>query len=418
MIYNKELRLLLIVSIIFGLSLASAYGQDATLPIETNKTKHYLDDYFQPSLVRSQLYTLDAVDAGGQQKGAVTRKQLEAGTIAVFRYGNQRSQGGYFPQTTWAPNEIQRIILETIDEYLWAGGIDPFVPDEYLDPNDRAKKKQLIQEATEDARNFVGYTRGEQKQRLTTLLQEKEKELGRPLTSEEKETVRKDVLGKYPLKHDSQTDEVEGIAIVNNMNIYQVYDILKQRDRYMELMPNYFLYSHVLTAEELAAPHRRLKAKPHEQFLFARFKIASYEFEYTAFNDATQYLTEVELNTKEGKTKQVIPGITSAWRVDPRFVDDGRFEPIFDQKTGKIIGHNGKFGQKDVLVMDGYLTLEPYIAKDENGYESVDTNRVLAIYHTYTRIDPDYADLTGLTVMFREAEGRKFMQNMVAVVRQ
>ena len=55
MIYNKELRLLLIVSIIFGLSLASAYGQDATLPIETNKTKHYLDDYFQPSLVRSQL---------------------------------------------------------------------------------------------------------------------------------------------------------------------------------------------------------------------------------------------------------------------------------------------------------------------------------------------------------------------------
>ncbi|HBQ20371.1 MAG: hypothetical protein A2Z91_05345 [Deltaproteobacteria bacterium GWA2_38_16] len=400
----RELKLLILSMVIFILSIfATTY---ADIPIGNNRVKEQLDDFFQPSIMKAQLYLQNTVDAGRQ--GMVSRKNIESGTVAVFRYGNQKASGGFFPATAWATREIERVIREHWED----GGIDPDIADEDLTPEEKAQKDQL----TLDARKVVGYTVGEQKRFLTKAWAEKQKELGRELSEDEKEKIKSVIVKNFPLKTDTQTDETEGIAIVNNTSIYKVHEIFSQKGKYSSYLPEFFLFSHALTPEELSA--RKLKLNPFESFLFARFYIANMTVDYTDFNESKQSFRDVILNTPEGKTKVVIPVITEAWTIDPRFTDDGKFVPVLDEKTGKIIGHNGKFGHNNILVMDGYLETEPYIAKDEKGFEFVDESRVLAIYHTYTRIDPYYRDLTGLTDMFREAEGRRFMEKMVSVIQK
>ncbi|MBI3019358.1 MAG: hypothetical protein HYY61_05660, partial [Deltaproteobacteria bacterium] len=201
----------------------------------------------------------------------------------------------------------------------------------------------------------------------------------------------------------------------NNSSLYNIYDLFSQRNNYRSLLPEYFLFSHVLTPEELSA--RKIKTNPHEDILFGRFHMADITVEYSDFNEGKRNMVQVMLNTPEGKVKKEMMTITCAWTIDSRFIHDGRFVPVLDKKTEEIIGHNGKFGHKDVLVMDGYLYLEPYITKDKNGFERIDESRILALYHTYMRVDPYYKDLTGITNLFREAEGRKFMEKMVSLIR-
>ena len=403
----RELQLLILTGLIFILSMVSALAsQKEPLPLGANHTKEQLDDFFQTSLLKDQLYLEDKIDAGRSQ-GIVTRKDLEGGVIAFFRYGNKKASDGYFPASTWATHEIQRIIREKWEDR----GIDPDIPDKDLSPEERALKE----EGTKEARQEVGYTIGEQKRMLQKALEETKKELGRELTKEEIEKVKANVVKNYPTRSDLQTDESEGLAIINNSSIYDIYDLFSQRNNYRSLLPGYFLFSHVLTPEELKV--RNIKTNPHEDILFARFHMADMTVEYSDFNEGKRNLVQVNLNTPEGKVTQEMVTLTCAWTIDNRFLKDGRFVPILDKNTGEIIGHNGKFGHKDVLVMDGYLHLEPYIAKDENGFERIDESRSVAVYHTNMRVDPYYKDLTGITNLFREAEGRKFMDKMVALIR-
>ena len=407
----RELQLLFLTFLIFILSIFSAQAQNKDedkepLPLGVNDTKEKLDDFFQTGLLKDQLYLEDKVDAGRSQ-GVVTRKDLEGGVIAVFRYGNKKARGGAFPESTWATQEIQRIIREKWEDR----GIDPDIPDKDLTPEER----QLKEEGTKEARQEVGYTIGEQKRKLQKALEETKKELDRELTKEEMEKIKTTVIRTYPTRSDLQTDEIEGLALVNNSSLYDIYDLFSQRNTYKSLLPAYFLFSHVLTPEELRV--RNIKLNPHEDILFGRFHMADITVEYSDFNEGKRNLVPVTLHTPEGKVTQEMMTITCAWSIDSRFNNDGHFVPVLDKKTGEIIGHNGKFGHKDVLIMDGYLHLEPYIAKDENGFERIDESRILALYHTYMRVDPYYKDLTGITNLFREAEGRKFMEKMVSVIR-
>ena len=403
----RELQLLFLTFVIFVLSVFAAQAQNKEpLPIGTNHVKEQLNDFFQTSLLKDQLYLEDKIDAGRSQ-GFVTRKDLEAGVIAVFRYGNKKASGGTFPESTWATQEIQRIMREKWEDR----GIDPDVPDEDLTREER----KLKEEGTQEARLEVGYTLGEQKRKFQKALEETKKELGRELTKEEIERIKATIVRTYPTRSDLQTDEIEGLALINNTSLYSIYDLFSNRNNYRSLLPEYFLFSHVLTPEELSA--RRIKTNPHEDILFGRFHMADMTVEYSDFNEGKRNLVTVTLNTPEGKVTKEMMTLTCAWTIDSRFNKDGRFVPVLDKKTGEIIGHNGKFGHKDVLIMDGYLHLEPYITKDANGFESIDESRILALYHTYLRVDPYYKDLTGITNLFREAEGRKFMEKMIALIR-
>ncbi len=403
----RELQLLALTFLIFVLSIFAAQAQDKEpLPLGSNRVKEQLDDFFQTSLLKDQLYLEDKIDAGRSQ-GMVTRKDLEAGVIAVFRYGNKKASSGAFPESTWATQEIQRIMREKWEDR----GIDPEIPDKDLTPEER----KLKEEGTKEARREVGYTLGEQKRMLQKALEETKKELGRDLTKEEMDKIKTTVVRAYPTRSDLQTDEIEGLALINNSSLYDIYDIFSNRNTYHTLLPEYFLFSHVLTPEELSA--RKIKTNPHEDILFGRFHMADVTVDYSDFNEGKRNLVQVTLNTPEGKITKEMMTITCAWTIDPRFNRDGRFVPVLDKKTGEIIGHNGKFGHKDILVMDGYLHLEPYIAKDENGFERIDESRILVLYHTCMRVDPYYKDLTGITNLFREAEGRKFMEKMVSIVR-
>ena len=403
----RELQLLFLTFVIFVLSIFAVQAQNKEpLPLGTNHAKEQLDDFFQTSLLKDQLYLEDKIDAGRSQ-GFVTRKDLEAGVIAVFRYGNKKASGGTFPESTWATQEIQRIMREKWEDR----GIDPDVPDEDLTREER----KLKEEGTQEARLEVGYTLGEQKRKFQKALEETKKELGRELTKEEIERIKATIVRTYPTRSDLQTDEIEGLALINNTSLYSIYDLFSNRNNYRSLLPEYFLFSHVLTPEELSA--RRIKTNPHEDILFGRFHMADMTVEYSDFNEGKRNLVTVTLNTPEGKVAKEMMTLTCAWTIDSRFNKDGRFVPVLDKKTGEIIGHNGKFGHKDVLIMDGYLHLEPYITKDANGFESIDESRILALYHTYLRVDPYYKDLTGITNLFREAEGRKFMEKMIALIR-
>lgn len=403
----RELQLLVLTFLIFVLSIFAVHAQEKEpLPLGPNRIKEQLDDFFQTSLLKDQLYLEDKIDAGRSQ-GMVTRKDLEAGVIAFFRYGNKKAANGYFPEATWATQEIQRMMREKWEDR----GIDPEVPDKDLTPEER----KLKEEGTKETRQEVGYTLGEQKRMLQKAVEETKKELGRELTKEEIDKVKATVARTYPTRSDLQVDESEGFSLINNSSLYDIYDLFSQRNTYQSLLPGYFLFSHVLTPEELSA--RKIKTNPHEDILFGRFHMADITVEYSDFNEGKRNLVQVTLNTPEGKVTKEMMTITCAWTIDPRFIKDGRFVPVLDKKTGEIIGHNGKFGHKDVLVMDGYLQLEPYIAKDENGFESIDESRILALYHTYMRVDPYYKDLTGITNLFREAEGRKFMEKMVSIIR-
>jgi len=403
----RELQLLFLSFLIFMLSLFSAQAQEKeSLPSGINHIKEKLDSFFQTSLLRDQLYLEDKIDAGRSQ-GIVTRKDLEGGIVAVFRYGNKKASGGSFPESTWATSEIQRILREKWED----SGIDPDIPDQDLTPEER----ELKEEGTQEVRQEVGYTVGEQKQKIQTALEEAKKELGRNLTKEESDRIKTTLTRTYPTRSDLQTDEIEGLALIQNSSIYDIYDLFSQRNNYKSLLPEYFLFSHVLTPEELKT--RRIALHPHEDVLFARLHMADITVDYSAFNESKLNKASVILNTPEGKVTKEMTTLTCTWTIDPRFLKDGRFVPTLDKKTGEIIGHNGKFGHKDVLIMDGYLHLEPYIAKDEHGFERIDEGRTLAVYHTYMRVDPYYKDLTGITNLFREAEGRKFMEKMMSLIR-
>jgi len=192
---------------------------------------------------------------------------------------------------------------------------------------------------------------------------------------------------------DLQAEEVEGIRIVNDTNFRAMLE--KIQDRFSDTVPEHFLYQHILTHDELMA--RGLNLKPNEQFIFTRFKIGFIQIYYTAFQQTSRHFIEVNLNTPKGIKKQALPQIIVAWRSDDRFLDDDQF------------------GQKNVQVQDGYFQIEPYIAKDAEGHEWVDEKRILVIYHTYTRVDPLYVCIEGISDLFRTAECRSFVEKMLSI---
>ena len=163
----RELQLLFLSFLIFMLSLFSAQAQEKeSLPSGINHIKEKLDSFFQTSLLRDQLYLEDKIDAGRSQ-GIVTRKDLEGGIVAVFRYGNKKASGGSFPESTWATSEIQRILREKWED----SGIDPDIPDQDLTPEER----ELKEEGTQEVRQEVGYTVGEKKKKKKNTPQKKKK---------------------------------------------------------------------------------------------------------------------------------------------------------------------------------------------------------------------------------------------------
>lgn len=382
---SHELKLLILTLIIFFLSIFS-WANDPMPPKEPNQTKMYLQEFFQPGIGKNALYSDDMVDSG--QQGIITRRQLEDGAVAVFRYGNPRSKGGIFPASIWASNEIQRTISEYIEDGLSA----------------------------EDARTITGYSFGEQKIYFEKVVEEKEKYLGRRLTDNEKNILRASIEKTYPTQVDPQVDETEGIAVVSNRSILDIYRIFSQRNQYSSLLADHFLYSYILTAPELEK--RKIVTGPHQDFIFARFYIAGMTVEYTDFNDSTLEFIPVILKKREGTVSTKIPQITTAWRIDPRFINDGRFMPELDPKTGRIIGGNGKYGHKDIMVIDGYIEISPYIAKDHQGFEWIDDNKTMVVYHTYLKIDPNYKDTTGFPPSFRESHSRKFMEKMMSIIQK
>lgn len=407
-----EFKLLILTFIILCLSVLT--WADTRPPQKINQTKEYLDHFFQPTLMKKALYAQDVVNAGAQ--GMVTRKQLEEGSVAVFRYGNPKNSGGVFPSSIWAPPEIEREIFEYLDD----NGIDPKKPDDKLTKEERERKKKLTLEKRED----VGYTFQEQRQFFNQALEEKQKAFGRELTHPEKEALQKIIMTTYPTQVDLRVDESEGIAVIKDKSIDEMYQFFSQRNQYSALLPEHFKFSYILKPFDLNHPERSKRLEgpivlnPHEDLLFAQFYIAGMTIEYTDFHESHLSFSTIVLKKSEGKVSTQIPVITTAWRMDPRFIEDGLFEPKMDPVTRKIIGHNGKFGHKNILVIDGYLELSPYIAKDKQGFEWVDETRTLAIYHTYLKVDPIYKDPSGNPDYFREAESRKFLQKMMNLVQK
>lgn len=400
----RKIQLLILSFLILILTIITSYADDS-IPIGRNRTKEFVDDFFQPGILKNELYVRDLVDAGPFYRKLISRKDLEAGEVAVFRFGNPKQGGGSFPESTWATIEIERFISEYLEDH----DIDPTIPDEELDKKTLDKKNQLKEECRQE---FVGYTIGEQRRKVQEAWENEEKKLGRPLDKSERDRIQKSKQKEFPTFPDPQVDETEGIAIVNNVSILDVYKIFADRDEYMNCLPENFLYSHVLTTDELK--RRLIKVNLEEELLFARFEMASINVDYTSFNEGKLDVVPVTLKRPDGTAQTTLPRATVAWTIDPRFNDDGKFVPIKDSK-GKIIGHNGKFGHREVYVMDGLLELEPYISKDAQGFESIDESRVIAVYHTYMRV---VKDTTSFPPNIRENLGREFMKKMMALVPQ
>ncbi len=400
----KKIQLLILSFFILLLTVMSSFADDS-IPIGRNQTKEFVDDFFQPGILKNALYDKDVVDAGPFYRKLISRKDLESGEVAVFRFGNDRQSGGKFPPSTWAKIEIKRFIYEYLEDH----NIDPEVPDEELTPKERKLKQQLVEECRQE---LVGYTQGEQRTLTQKAWDEEEKRLGRPLNKSERDRIQASIEKEYPVFPDPQVDETEGIAIANNVTIYDVYKIFSERGEYMNRLPENFLFSHVLTTDELK--RRDINLKPHEELLFAQFEMAAIDVDYTSFNEGKLEFVQVSLKRPEGSVTTSLPRATVAWTIDPRFKDDGKFVPIRDPK-GKIIGHNGQFGHRSVYVMDGFLELEPYISKDAQGFESIDESRVIAVYHTYMRVEKD---TTSFPPNVRENLGREFMKKMMALVPQ
>ncbi|MBI4041461.1 MAG: hypothetical protein HY390_06315 [Deltaproteobacteria bacterium] len=404
------------------LSLPAIAGSIDTLPTSANKTKLYLDTYFHPERLRSELYQKDKVDAGNFYGGPVSRKDLESGKAAVFRYGT-----GRFPSAILATSRIEKFQYD----YLFDSGIDPTEPDEALDEETLREKQELLLAI----RKKVGYTFAEQQKQFEEERAAQEKKTNRTLTDPEIEKLKISIAKRFPTFDDPQSDETEGLAIINNTHLDTVYSIIRDRDAYKKVLSEYFLYSYVLKDKDFTAQDRDLLnpnrdedsllpserglglPSEHNQILFSQFKITSYYLDYPCFNEATQQDVPITLHTKEGDKKTNLKRIIAAWRIDPRLKEDGRFVPTIDPQTKKIVGGNGKFGPKNIHVVDGYILLEPYIVKDAQGFESISETQVLALYHAYMRIDDEYGDLTGLPQEEREQAGRRFMSAMMNILR-
>lgn len=380
-----ELKLLLLMIAIFLVTL-SAYAQDGGTPLGTpiplgpNKIKEHLDGFLQESILHRQLYTEGRIDAGTQ--GLLTRSDLESGEVAVIRYGNPKALEGDFPYSSWATREIQRLIRETLEDW------DLDHPDDQLTDQEKWEKASHIREV----RRLIGYSMGEQKQALL----ERKTELGRDLTEPEIEEVKRD----FPLILDMQTDEVEALVIIHHATISQVHNIFIDQNPYSALFPDYFRHSHLLTTEELS--QREITLHPGESVFYAHYLMDDTIIKYTVLNQWTLETSPIQLHTPTGDIETSIPKITTAWEIHEKFFSN----------------HNDteEFANEGPYVVDGYLILEPYIEVDANGFQSISDSKVLALYHTYTRLDELHKDLTPIPIMFRLSVGRRFVQAIMTKI--
>lgn len=367
----KELKLLIIVLIIFFLAIANA-----------NEVKTELDDFLREGLMKTELYAHDQVEAGTQH--IVTRKELEEGEIAVLRYGNKKPSGGRYPHSVWS----RRLIQKKINEELENEGIDPSIIDEKLTPSQREIKNRVIR----NIRKETGYSLGEQK----NAIEEKKRELGRELTEDELKTA----LNRHPLKEDIQADELETIAIIHKTDIYKIHSIFIDQDPYEKLFPAYFRKSHILTADELK--QRKIVLKPGESLFYAHLKLDDALIKYTVLNHWKKSARTAKLNGELA----TIPVITTAWTLDERFFSSDGDED------------KDPFSHEGVFAIGGYLELEPYIEKDPNGFEKISDSSVLAVYHTYTRMDELHKDLSSVNELFRESVGRILCQTIFKKIKE
>ncbi|MEK7790609.1 MAG: hypothetical protein AAB309_03175, partial [Deltaproteobacteria bacterium] len=365
----------IITLIIFFLAIANA-EEIPPLPEGPNEVKAEIDDFIREGLMKTELYTHDRVEAGTQN--IVTRKALEEGEIAVLRYGNKKPSGGRYPYSVWNRHLIQK----KIDEELENEGIDPSIPDEKLTPSQRDIKNRVIR----NVRKETGYSLSEQK----NAIEKKKREVGRELTEDELKTV----LDRHPLKEDIQADELETLAIIHKTDIYKIHSIFIDQNPYEKLFPIYFRKSHVFTDDELK--ERNIVLKAGESLFYAHLKLDDALIKYTVLNHWRKSERTEKLNGKP----TTIPIITTAWTIDERFFGSDEDE------------NKDPFSHEGVFVIGGYLELEPYIEKDPNGFEKISDSSVLAVYHTYTRMDELHKDLSSVNELFRESVGRILCQTI------
>lgn len=377
----KELKLLIIALIVFFLAIANA-EESPPPPEGPNEIKGDLDDFLREGLMKTELYTHDQVEAGTQN--IVTRKALEEGEIAVLRYGNKKPSGGRYPHSVWARHLIQK----KTDEELENEGIDPSIIDEKLTPSQRDIKNRVIR----NVRKETGYSLGE----LQSAIEERKREVGRELTEDELKTV----LDRHPLKEDIQADELEMLTIIHKTDIYKIHSIFIDQDPYEKLFPVYFHKSHILTDDELK--ERKIVLKAGESLFYAHLKLDDALIKYTVLNHWRKSERIAKLNGKP----TTIPVITTAWTLDKRFFSSDGDED------------KDPFSHEGVFVIGGYLELEPYIEKDSNGFEKISDSSVLAVYHTYTRMDELHKDLSSISELFRESVGRILCQTIFKKIKE
>jgi len=368
----KELTLLIVTLIVFFLAIANAEEP----PEGPNKIRAELDDFLREGIMKAELYERDQVEAGAQS--IVTRKQLEEGEIAVLKYGNKKPSGGRYPHTIWGSVLIQKKIAEELENE----GLDPTLPDEALTQKQRETKERAIR----NVRKVTGFSRGEQK----SAIERKKEELGRALTEEELGAIAR----QHPLKEDIQADELEVLAIIPKTTIYKINAVFIDQNRYEKIFPAYFHKSYILTPDDLSK--RKIILKPGESLFYAHLKLDDTVIKYTVLNQWRISSRRVKLSGQETD----IPMITTAWTIDKRFFNSD------DDEERDPFSHEG------IFVTDGYLELEPYIEKDLNDVEKISDSRVLAVYHTYIRMDELHKDLSIIDELFREAVGRTFCQTI------
>jgi len=420
-----DLKILLWISVaifIVAFSTTAFSGDWDNFKSGRNQLQREIDDYFRSWILKDQLYRNGEVDAGSQ--GILSRRNLVLPDgdgefrVAIIRYGNKKNRGGLFPFASWEEKDGKRYIREQCRK----NRIDPDTPLEDLSSRQRRKKRKFI--------NTVGFSVGQQHE----ALKDKRRELGRALSPTEIAAVR----AAFPTKIDKQIDEFETLLVVDvnrklgdHADVRVLHDIFADQNDYHRMLEEDFLVSHMYTDEELAA--RGIELGKGESLFYAHLMVDDQEIRYTVFNQSSHKKKRVQLRTKSGNKTERIDVVTLAWRIyEPHTKPEGfrDWDPIdkreFEEKVGTltILPPESEepltitpFNQA-VLMIDGYLILEPYIVQDADGYQSISESHVIGLYHVRTKVDPKYKPLKNTDPGPRLAIGRGVIEGMIKEFRK
>ena len=382
------------LSITLSLMSFPLYAGDALLDdiIEgPNEVKRVISEYMHADQLKQQLYQEDQIDRGSA--GVISRRYFEkidlreGSNIVVIRYGNTRAdEKNKFPD----PLRLKRFIDKRIAEELALNGIDP------SNPNLTEEDITYMNEIIEDIRQEMGYTVEEQQQKI----QQAQEKKGAPLSPSETDHIK----NSYPVIPDPQVDELEALILVDSPDLYKLHQIFMDQNTYSSTedpdndLSYYFKKSHILTPEELS--ERNISRREGENLFYAHLKLGQQPIiEYTVKNMWRKSAHEVTL--QPGDRKALIPVLTTAWMVsDPFFSDNEK-----------------QYRNKVVDLMSGYLILEPYIEKDDKGYQSVSKTHIIATYRKYIRVNEKEKPMGDLNHEMKEvrlAEAKSLIKKMMS----